>query len=162
MRTFRSRRLKLLNVPKQKENVFVLGCSGRAPPTQSTEPWPSSKRDHLSPKLGLAKPALAALVRQKKKGTCRVDVAQQASKINRHLFPSAHIPPLLPAACCSPLYHQQLSLSFSPGRNAGASQLCYKSLMEALRTSISLQLSEVSQSPCRRIITEAEVSPCHC
>lgn len=78
---------------QQKETVFVLGCSSGAPRTQSTVLWPFSKRDHLSPELGLATPDFAAMVRQK--GTCRVDVAQQASRINHHLFPSAHIPPLL-------------------------------------------------------------------
>lgn len=77
---------------QQKETVFVLGCSNRAPWTESTVLWPFSKRDHLSPELGLATSAFAAMVRQK--GTCRVDVAQQASRINHHLFPSAHIPPL--------------------------------------------------------------------
>ncbi len=78
---------------QQKETVFVLGCSSGAPRTESTVLWPFSKRDHLSPELGLATPAFTAMVRQK--GTCRVDVAQQASRINHHLFPSAHIPPLL-------------------------------------------------------------------
>lgn len=77
---------------QQKETVFVLGCSSGAPRTESTVLWPFSKRDHLSPELGLATPAFAAMVRQK--GMCRVDVAQQASRINHHLFPSAHIPPL--------------------------------------------------------------------
>lgn len=97
---------------QQKETVFVLGCSSGAPQTESTVLWPFSKRDHLSPELGPATPALAALVRQK--GTCRVDVAQQASRINHHLFPSAHIPPSVafPAACCLPCnLHTNDSLS---------------------------------------------------
>lgn len=52
-------------------------------------------------KLGLTTAALSAMGRQK--GTCRVDVAQQVSRINHHLFPSAHIippPRHFPAACC--------------------------------------------------------------
>lgn len=75
---------------QQKETVFVLGCSSRAPRTQSTVLWPHSKMDHLSPELGLATPAFTAMGRQK--GTCRVDVAQQASRIKPPISISAHPP----------------------------------------------------------------------
>lgn len=67
-------------------------------------------------KLGLTTAALSAMGRQK--GTCRVDVAQQVSRINHHLFPSAHIIPhpatsqqpaaflatAIPMAACSEKY----------------------------------------------------------
>eukprot|EP00064_Thunnus_orientalis_P000189 superscaffoldBa00000008_g189 len=77
----------------EKETVFVLGCSSGAPRTESTVLWPHSKMDHLSPEAGLATPAFTAVGRQK--GTCRVDVAQQASRIKPPpISISTHPPPL--------------------------------------------------------------------
>ena len=97
---------------QQKETVFVLGCSSGAPRTESTVLWPHSKMDHLSPEVGLATPAFTAVGRQK--GTCRVDVAQQASRIKPPPISISTHPPLchIPAACCLPSYlHTNDSLS---------------------------------------------------
>ncbi|KAI4812822.1 hypothetical protein KUCAC02_024189 [Chaenocephalus aceratus] len=82
---------------RQKEAVFVFGCSSGSPQTQSTGLWPFSKRDHLSPELGLATPAFSAMVGQSWK--CRVDTAQQASR--RKLAPIS-ISTHPPSACCLP------------------------------------------------------------
>lgn len=69
---------------QQKEIALVLGGLSGTPPSHSTVLWPYSKRDHLSPELGLATPAFTAMVRHT--GMCRVDATQQASRINQHLF----------------------------------------------------------------------------
>ncbi|KAK1904921.1 putative peptide permease protein BMEII0860, partial [Dissostichus eleginoides] len=81
----------------EKETVFVFGCSSGAPRTQSTGLWPFSKRDHLSPELGLATPAFSAMVGQN--WTCRVDAAQQASRIKPAPISISTHPP---SACCLP------------------------------------------------------------
>lgn len=159
---------------QQKETVFVLGCSSGAPRTESTVLWPFSKRDHLSPKLGLATPALAAIWRQK--GTSRVDVAQQASRINHHLFPSAHIPPLslpssMPLSQLPP--HQRQPAGREQSLRERLREMVRRALTSCKRKTVKRVRSsdrklwehpclcysaEVSQSPYCHIITEEQHS----
>lgn len=132
---------------QQKEIVFVLGGSGGTAQTESTVLWPFSKRDHLSPELGLATPAFTAMVRQK--GTWRVDVTQQASRINQHLFHLAHTPPvLLPSHSLPSLLHpyqlQPVSVEHSLRERRERRGRCVETWGEKRSHPAS---AEVSQSP---------------
>lgn len=56
-------------------DVFVLGGCSRAKRRETTVLWPISKKDHLSPELGLATPAVKSMVRQNR--TYRVPAGLQ-------------------------------------------------------------------------------------
>ncbi|MEQ2310487.1 hypothetical protein AMECASPLE_009368 [Ameca splendens] len=103
---------------QQKEATFGSACSSRVPQTESAVQCPFSKRDHLSlPEMGPATVGLPAMAGQIR--TCRVDVAQQASRIKQHLFPSAHNPPSVTSHSILLLSqlppHQRLWIKLSQG-----------------------------------------------
>lgn len=97
----RSHTPTLLYVPNRRRSCLFLAAPVEPHEQGALCCGPSPKGTICPTELGLATPAFAATWRQK--GTCRVDVAQQASRINHHLFPSAHIPPLqLPSSLLLP------------------------------------------------------------